>query len=102
MDRPLEMKKDKVWSLCKDCWSFNAQQRPSFTEIRERLEKILDKTQRRLPRLRASELGALNTSIASDRLPWCGGTVIDRHAEQVCWYSFTSYSCITAKVTNIN
>ena len=66
MDRPLEMKKDKVWSLCKDCWSFNAQQRPSFTEIRERLEKILDKTQRRLPRLRVSELGALNTSIASD------------------------------------
>ena len=38
----------------------------SFTEIRERLEKILDKTQRRLPRLRASELAALNTSIASD------------------------------------
>ena len=58
MDRPLEMKKDKVWSLCKDCWCFNVTERPSFTEIRERLEKILDKTQRQLPRLRASSDGS--------------------------------------------
>ena len=49
MDRPQEIKMDKLWSLCQDCMCFTPIDRPSFTDIRERLEKIIDKSQRRLP-----------------------------------------------------
>ena len=65
MDRPSEIKMDNVWSLCKDCWSFNEEERPSFTEIREKIEKIIDRTQRRLPRLRIPEYLVPPTSEAS-------------------------------------
>ena len=66
MDRPPEIKMNKVWSLCVDCWCFDARKRPSFSEIREQLEKILDKTPRRLPRSEAPEYSTLTTSEASD------------------------------------
>ena len=66
MDRPSEIKMDKVWSLCKNCWSFNERERPSFTAIRERLEKILDRTPRRLPRFDAPEYSTPSASEASN------------------------------------
>lgn len=56
MDRPKDIKLDKLWSLCKDCMCFNRADRPTFTDIRERLEKIIDKCQRRLPISKAMSL----------------------------------------------
>ena len=50
MDRPKEIKMNKLWDLCMvPCMRFNPNDRPNFTEIRERLEKIIDKCQRQLP-----------------------------------------------------
>ena len=49
MDRPKEIKIGGIWSLCRRCWRFDPEDRPSFTDIREMLEKIIDKTPRKVP-----------------------------------------------------
>ena len=49
MDRPKEIKIGGIWSLCRRCWRFDPGDRPSFTDNREMIEKIIDKTPRRVP-----------------------------------------------------
>ena len=66
MDRPQEIRMDKLWSLCQDCMCFNPNDRPSFTDIRERVEKIIDKSQRRLPISKMMDLFGTSQVLRND------------------------------------
>ena len=48
MDRPQEIKIGGIWTLCRRSWRFDPEDRPTFTDIREVIEKIIDKTPRKL------------------------------------------------------
>ena len=66
MDRPKEIKIGAIWSLCRKTWRFEPDGRPCFTEIREMIEKIIEKTPRR--RQRPSPTPNCDDSITDDSI----------------------------------